>query len=577
MATFNEDEFTKRLKSFYPAVDENETPLPRKWSSQDKFTFIGLSQDNLKVHYKGQGKTHRDAASIRASASIPVACGIYYFEVTIVNKGRDGYMGIGLSAHGVNLNRLPGWDKLSYGYHGDDGHSFCSTGTGQPYGPTFTTGDVVGCCLNLIDSTCFYTKNGVDIGIAFTDLPSIPLFPTVGLQTPNEELSVNFGQHPFMFDFEDYLIHWKNTTKQSIERYVVSEKAGQFQSILHELVSSYLIHHGYVASTEAFNRSVCPGFNHFEDITSIKNRQKIQKLVLMGRIGEAIETTQHLFPGLLANNHNLLFLLKVRQFIEMVNGTDTEVKSLTRSSSISSNYNSPVMSPKHPNWGLSGSNSPASSHNGFSPPMQRVSNTQHFRSADQRHMSSEAAPMATDVTDNGNKSLAASTSGSDSEMDTDSDDAKPEGTNGVVANGVSSVDGYANGDSAMRDAPEPSHKQLCGGNPVAVERMMQFGQQLLKLAKEIKPEVAKNKTILKDAYSLLAYTDPWNSPVGYQLDPIQREPVCAALNSAILESQHLPKRPPLLTVIGQAKQCVKKMISAKIGTAAFISVSDYLR
>ena len=38
----------------------------------------------------------------------------------------------------------------------------------------------------------------------------------------------------------------------------------------------------------------------------------------------------------------------------------------------------------------------------------------------------------------------------------------------------------------------------------------------------------------QDAFSLLAYSDPWNSPVGAQLDPVQREPVCAALNSAIL-------------------------------------------
>lgn len=58
-----------------------------------------------------------------------------------------------------------GWDKHSYGYHGDDGHSFCSSGTGQPYGPTFTTGDVIGCCVNLINNTCFYTKNGHSLGM----------------------------------------------------------------------------------------------------------------------------------------------------------------------------------------------------------------------------------------------------------------------------------------------------------------------------------------------------------------------------------------------------------------------------
>lgn len=43
-----------RIALLYPKVDESETPLPRSWSPKDKFTFIGLSQNNLKVHYKGK-------------------------------------------------------------------------------------------------------------------------------------------------------------------------------------------------------------------------------------------------------------------------------------------------------------------------------------------------------------------------------------------------------------------------------------------------------------------------------------------------------------------------------------------
>jgi hypothetical protein len=42
-----------RLKYLYPMVDEDDTPLPRSWNSKDKFTNLGLSQNNIRVHYKG--------------------------------------------------------------------------------------------------------------------------------------------------------------------------------------------------------------------------------------------------------------------------------------------------------------------------------------------------------------------------------------------------------------------------------------------------------------------------------------------------------------------------------------------
>ena len=97
------------------------------------------------------------------------------------------------------------------------------------------------------------------------------------------------------------------------------------------MIATYLVHHGYCSTAEAFAKSTGQEFG--EEVASIKNRQKIQRLVLGGRMGEAIETTTTLYPTLLESRPNLLFLLKVRQFIEMVGGYDSEVRS-----SIGSNH-----------------------------------------------------------------------------------------------------------------------------------------------------------------------------------------------------------------------------------------------
>uniref|UniRef100_A0A663F938 RAN binding protein 9 n=1 Tax=Aquila chrysaetos chrysaetos TaxID=223781 RepID=A0A663F938_AQUCH len=530
-----EKELKRRLKRLYPAVDEQETPLPRSWSPKDKFSYIGLSQNNLRVHYKGHGKTPKDAASVRATHPIPAACGIYYFEVKIVSKGRDGYMGIGLSAQGVNMNRLPGWDKHSYGYHGDDGHSFCSSGTGQPYGPTFTTGDVIGCCVNLINNTCFYTKNGHSLGIAFTDLPP-NLYPTVGLQTPGEVVDANFGQHPFVFDIEDYMREWRTKIQAQIDRFPIGDREGEWQTMIQKMVSSYLVHHGYCATAEAFARSTDQTV--LEELASIKNRQRIQKLVLAGRMGEAIETTQQLYPSLLERNPNLLFALKVRQFIEMVNGTDSEVRCLGGHSPKSQDsypvsprsFSSPSMSPSH------GMNI----HN-----------------------------LAT-----GKGSSTHFSGNNDVDMETD------HYSNGVAE---TSSNGFLNGsskhDHEMEEYSSQLRRQLCGGSQAAIERMIHFGRELQAMSEQLRRECGKNtanKKMLKDAFSLLAYSDPWSSPVGNQLDPIQREPVCSVLNSAILETHNLPKQPPLALAMGQASQCLGLMARSGIGSCAFATVEDYL-
>ncbi|XP_074755829.1 ran-binding protein 9 isoform X2 [Athene noctua] len=569
-----EKELKRRLKRLYPAVDEQETPLPRSWSPKDKFSYIGLSQNNLRVHYKGHGKTPKDAASVRATHPIPAACGIYYFEVKIVSKGRDGYMGIGLSAQGVNMNRLPGWDKHSYGYHGDDGHSFCSSGTGQPYGPTFTTGDVIGCCVNLINNTCFYTKNGHSLGIAFTDLPP-NLYPTVGLQTPGEVVDANFGQHPFVFDIEDYMREWRTKIQAQIDRFPIGDREGEWQTMIQKMVSSYLVHHGYCATAEAFARSTDQTV--LEELASIKNRQRIQKLVLAGRMGEAIETTQQLYPSLLERNPNLLFALKVRQFIEMVNGTDSEVRCLGGHSPKSQDsypvsprsFSSPSMSPSHGmNIHSLATGKGSSTHfAGFESSCSNgvISNKVHQSYCHSKHTTSSLNVPELNNINVSRSQQVNSYSSNDVDMETD------HYSNGVAE---TSSNGFLNevDSSQLR-------RQLCGGSQAAIERMIHFGRELQAMSEQLRRECGKNtanKKMLKDAFSLLAYSDPWSSPVGNQLDPIQREPVCSVLNSAILETHNLPKQPPLALAMGQASQCLGLMARSGIGSCAFATVEDYL-
>ncbi|CAF0781462.1 unnamed protein product [Adineta steineri] len=329
--TTNNKNGYERLTQLYPHVGD-DIHLPMKWNSKEKVQTLVLQQNDLVVTYKGPGKSHKDAASVRSDYPIPPLTGIYYYEVRVLSKGRDGYMGIGLSTSDVNLNRLPGWDKGSYGYHGDDGHSFCSSGSGIVYGPTFTTGDYVGCCVNFLENSCFYTRNGYNIGTSFRDIPT-EVYPTVGLQTPHEAIEANFGLTPFKFDIEKYIDEYREKTRRAIVECTLKEGELLHQIQLRRIVSTYLVHYGYCATAEQFNKNAESVYA--DELNSMRNRQLIQHLILDGRTTDAIDKTKELFPTLL-NDKNLLFVLKVRQFIEMVNGTESEIRKTSIASSSSS-------------------------------------------------------------------------------------------------------------------------------------------------------------------------------------------------------------------------------------------------
>lgn len=186
-------------------AEETLAPLPSRWSETERSSGMDVIGGGLEIRYSGLSKTQDEAAAIRADHPMPRQGGIYYYEVTVVSKGKEGLISIGFSGPKVPLNRLPGWEPESWAYHGDDGMTFQSTSPGKPYGPKYSSGDVIGCGVNFRTGYAFFTKNGNHLGKAFEGIKGTQLYPSVGIKKPQEHLRANFGQTPFIFDIDSMI------------------------------------------------------------------------------------------------------------------------------------------------------------------------------------------------------------------------------------------------------------------------------------------------------------------------------------------------------------------------------------
>ena len=102
-----------------------------------------------------------------------------YFEVTIVDGGTQSWIGVGIADTGYTLDKQPGWDEVSVGYHADDGSWYKTpvvddkSKSGKPQamsltGKTFecTNGDVMGVGLEFDDRGKVYNGNAVTLCLA---------------------------------------------------------------------------------------------------------------------------------------------------------------------------------------------------------------------------------------------------------------------------------------------------------------------------------------------------------------------------------------------------------------------------
>ncbi|OLY85515.1 Ran-binding protein 10 [Smittium mucronatum] len=261
--------------------------FPTHWSKKDFNKNVKPDSDLLHLSYVGKGRDDTHAGMIRTDYCIPPNCGIFYYEIEIQNKGKNGYIGVGFTGLKVSLNRLPGWDLDSWGYHGDDGNSFISNSSGKPYGPKFTAGDIIGCGVNFVTQEIFFVKNGVFLGVAVKDLKfSNLLYPTAGLRTVGEKVLANFGQSPFVYD---------------IESYVYEQERRLWRTILNSEISSLL---GLPSSAQSLpvthktSDSDLPGTCQTNPLTP----QKIVSNTLVNGVGIDLQPSQKSIRNLLKSN-----------------------------------------------------------------------------------------------------------------------------------------------------------------------------------------------------------------------------------------------------------------------------------
>lgn len=341
---------------------------------------------------------------------------------------------------------------------------------GIDYGPTFTSGDTIGCGINFSHETAFFTKNGVLLGTAFTEIShQKEYYPCIGLGSPQEKITANFGHEPFLFDIAQYI---KDQQKEIITQVTHTQ---QEITNMDDLILAYLTHQGYVETVNALEKNmvyVKKQHNNppIEDET-IKNhaRIEIRRAVMSGHIDEAMEQTETMYPHLLDTHPDLLFKLKARKFLDIMLEDEEDI------------HSTPVLAEDE-------EGDTASVSSSFEEPPVRASG---------RRLSWAA--------------VAATTTTPDTE--------EIGGKRRLLSYSL----GRRNSGISLANSEEGTKKLQ------VLRKAIEYGQEL----QEEYQDSPKYLDQLMDMFGLLSFTEPKLSPLAHMLDKSLRDTVASDLNNAI--------------------------------------------
>ena len=145
------------------------------------------------VKYIGKGISKIDYGIVQTEKEIVNKRPIFYFETNIINDGEESDLLIGIAAKDLTEKSIQlGLTTHSYGYH-SKGKSY-NNKKNNKYGESFKKGDIIGCGIDFINKSIFYTKNGKFLDFAFKEvnfeLNKGIFYPSICMHSLNTEVKL---------------------------------------------------------------------------------------------------------------------------------------------------------------------------------------------------------------------------------------------------------------------------------------------------------------------------------------------------------------------------------------------------